>query len=417
MTSQEYDLSGVQIDQINKAIKDAYRYAELRYIVRTCMDVDTDEVLPSGAFKDQVFALVNWAARQGRVEELVRCACKGNPGNKQLQDVYSKVFQGGSSSSATVTRNPGVPAVPQPSNVQQTDTRAEEADDKEHPAMNSSNTHTATKRNRPPLDTPIFNTILQIFGGLIAALVVAVLSGEVQFPVLVVAALLLSLPVVMAFLYWVGGRASFLQGIMVAVLAAVLVFGSILIWRQTAPSPAPTTSVAAPTETSTVSPTMLSTATAAPATISALAPTATLAQAPTATPAPPSNSAFVAPDSLTEEGVRTLEDQLAAVNILLTGPTGSEQKRQDVRSYLTGEHTGYQALVRSCLALLQGRQFKRPVHLDTINGYYVKLIKPGAETIQPEEYDDLAKLEQAILKHWFDVYGEKFDSLDSIVEP
>lgn len=88
-------LTGPQLHQIHQAILAAYTRDELRRVLKVGMDVDFDAVVPEKAFGEQVFALVEWADRQGMAAELVRCAWENNQRNATLTSLWSEVQQQG----------------------------------------------------------------------------------------------------------------------------------------------------------------------------------------------------------------------------------------------------------------------------------------------------------------------------------
>ncbi|MFN8465487.1 MAG: effector-associated domain EAD1-containing protein [Caldilineaceae bacterium] len=77
-------LSGSQLDQIHRAIVTAYTRDELRRVVRVCMDLSYDDYAPDKGFADQLWALIEWAVRQDRVKDLIRCAHESNDSNIEL---------------------------------------------------------------------------------------------------------------------------------------------------------------------------------------------------------------------------------------------------------------------------------------------------------------------------------------------
>jgi len=82
-------LTGAQLSRIHKAILDAYDRDELRQMILTCMNENfSRHVSPEKRFSAQVFEFVEWANRQGRVLELLRCAAEGNERNAGLQALW-----------------------------------------------------------------------------------------------------------------------------------------------------------------------------------------------------------------------------------------------------------------------------------------------------------------------------------------
>jgi hypothetical protein len=121
--------------------------------------------------------------------------------------------------------------------------------------------------------------------------------------------------------------------------------------------------------------------------------------------------------ALTVSEVADLVLSLEQANISLSGPTASPEKREEVRKYLFSRWSGYPALAENCLKILNGRKLKKPLHLDTLNGKYVGQIDPSVDSLRPDQYNDLEKLEKAILIHWNENYPkDATESLNDILE-
>lgn len=114
---------------------------------------------------------------------------------------------------------------------------------------------------RSILDKPIFNTALQVVGGLIAGLVVVALTGELQLPTLVIALLVIAAPIVLYLLYWRGGWPSVVWGTVLALMvsAGVLIFVLVRPGNPPPDSAPTTTSAGMPTATQTFTPVATST--------------------------------------------------------------------------------------------------------------------------------------------------------------
>jgi eukaryotic-like serine/threonine-protein kinase len=77
-------LTSPQIERIQQTIGHAYNREEFRRALRLCMDESFDYHVPDKAFADQLWALIEWADRQGLVMDLVRCAYENNENNTEL---------------------------------------------------------------------------------------------------------------------------------------------------------------------------------------------------------------------------------------------------------------------------------------------------------------------------------------------
>jgi hypothetical protein len=84
-------LTGTQLASIQRAILGAFTRDELKRALRIGMDVSFDDYAPDKGFSDQVWALIEWAVRQDRVKELVRCAHENNPSNRELSALWRDV--------------------------------------------------------------------------------------------------------------------------------------------------------------------------------------------------------------------------------------------------------------------------------------------------------------------------------------
>ena len=81
-------LTGTQLNRIHHAVLGAYTRDELKRALRIGMDVAFDEYAPDKGFADQVWALLEWADRQDRINELVRCVHDGNKTNVELAALW-----------------------------------------------------------------------------------------------------------------------------------------------------------------------------------------------------------------------------------------------------------------------------------------------------------------------------------------
>ena len=72
--------------QLSRALVAAFNEAALRRCVRDHLDERLDTVVGAGTLRDKVDDLLDWAERQGRIEELVEAAAAEVAGNTQLQE-------------------------------------------------------------------------------------------------------------------------------------------------------------------------------------------------------------------------------------------------------------------------------------------------------------------------------------------
>ncbi len=83
-------LRGEQVQQIQDAIVAGYTPDTLRAMVRTRLDENLDSIAQGNTLRAQVFALIEWAEREGRVAELLQSAHAANPSNAGLQQLWAE---------------------------------------------------------------------------------------------------------------------------------------------------------------------------------------------------------------------------------------------------------------------------------------------------------------------------------------
>jgi hypothetical protein len=83
-------MPGVTLEEIHSAILDAYDEDELRFTLRTLMNVRLNNIVKAAGFGTRVFDLLEWAERQGRATELIQVTAKARPRVSQIQQIYKK---------------------------------------------------------------------------------------------------------------------------------------------------------------------------------------------------------------------------------------------------------------------------------------------------------------------------------------
>jgi hypothetical protein len=83
-------MPGVTLDEIHSALLDAYDEDELRFTLRTLMNVRLNNIVKAGGFGTRVFDLLEWAERQGRETELIQVTAKARPRVAKMQQIYKK---------------------------------------------------------------------------------------------------------------------------------------------------------------------------------------------------------------------------------------------------------------------------------------------------------------------------------------
>jgi hypothetical protein len=104
------------------------------------------------------------------------------------------------------------------------------------------------------------------------------------------------------------------------------------------------------------------------------------------------STGVIIPDDIGQQ-VQALE----AVNIILSRVPGRDPQ---IRIWLRDD-PAYATLARNCLRILAGRKLRSPVPLDVIAGRVREgLGYKASDYIPPENYNDLERLKQAMLKAW-----------------
>ena len=111
--------AGADLNRLTKAVTDAYTRDELRRALRVGMEQDFDVLVADRAFGHQVFELVQWADRQGRLEALVTCVHENNHGNKALAVLYEEIVAPQLAAPAPMPAAPVESASAQPANGNQ----------------------------------------------------------------------------------------------------------------------------------------------------------------------------------------------------------------------------------------------------------------------------------------------------------
>lgn len=107
-----------------------------------------------------------------------------------------------------------------------------------------------------------------------------------------------------------------------------------------------------------------------------------------------------------------LEQHLLELNIVPT--VGSSEEIARARSFLKTDE--YQAVAREIIEIMGKRRLKKPLQLDTIVGWH-RINLNGRSDIIIESFDDMGNVEDSIVDHWNEMYGEAVTSLDQITEP
>ncbi|RYG38225.1 hypothetical protein EON81_04210 [bacterium] len=100
-----------------------------------------------------------------------------------------------------------------------------------------------------------------------------------------------------------------------------------------------------------------------------------------------------------------LEKDLKASNVFLSG---NESDEPQIRKYLQDD-ASFRMIADTVRGMVKGNKFRKPMHLNVINGKYRILLKPGGSPsaqITEAEAQDRVLLKQAIIDHWNEMYPE-----------
>jgi len=87
-----FKLDKLQREQLYKALLSAFpSRSELKQLVDFGLDHNLDRIASDGNLDQTVFALIKWAETHSLERELIRAACRANPGNGQLQSFVSQL--------------------------------------------------------------------------------------------------------------------------------------------------------------------------------------------------------------------------------------------------------------------------------------------------------------------------------------
>ena len=84
-------LTGKQFAQLQMVILAAFTRDELRRLLKVDLDTSLELITGDKGFEAQVFDLLLWLERQGRLLEFVECARTANPANQELATACTAV--------------------------------------------------------------------------------------------------------------------------------------------------------------------------------------------------------------------------------------------------------------------------------------------------------------------------------------
>lgn len=113
-----------------------------------------------------------------------------------------------------------------------------------------------------------------------------------------------------------------------------------------------------------------------------------------------------------------LKQQLSQRNIALAGgrPAVREKNQERVLGWIRDDPS-YRALANLCIKALGASRLRRELHLDVINGKYIQQVDATAKQLEAEAYNDVPRLQRALVVHWNEQYPEdKAAEFKQIVE-
>jgi hypothetical protein len=85
-------LSAEQTKKLHAAILSGFSGNDLEQLARFELNERLDSLVPAGALSDVVLKLIDWAEKQGRVEDLVRAVQRARPANKEIQKLAGSLL-------------------------------------------------------------------------------------------------------------------------------------------------------------------------------------------------------------------------------------------------------------------------------------------------------------------------------------
>ncbi|MFN8469038.1 MAG: effector-associated domain EAD1-containing protein [Caldilineaceae bacterium] len=83
-------LPGKQLERIHLTLLDGFTPESLRRMVRVYLDVSLQEQAGGATFSDQVWSLVEWAEKNGKLPDLINGAHTANPDNVEIRSLYNE---------------------------------------------------------------------------------------------------------------------------------------------------------------------------------------------------------------------------------------------------------------------------------------------------------------------------------------
>ena len=111
--------------------------------------------------------------------------------------------------------------------------------------------------------------------------------------------------------------------------------------------------------------------------------------------------------------VDELEERLDRINIAVS--TGGAAERIKVRGYINDPETPYKTLAHACLDALEGRRLKEQAHLDMIDKWYTRAVRPKPYLVDGKVRRP--ELEHAIVQASNEMHGTTARSLKELIEP
>jgi len=84
-------LTGKQFNLIHDALGSAFIESDLKFMVRVELENELEHIAIGENLSDTIFKLIQWAEREGRVQELVIAAQESRPSNLKLQNLGNKL--------------------------------------------------------------------------------------------------------------------------------------------------------------------------------------------------------------------------------------------------------------------------------------------------------------------------------------
>ena len=83
-SNRKWILTGKQVKEMCAVLEEAFEEWQLRHLVRVYLDENFDAIVGGKTIREKISALVSWAERTHKVDQLLDGAVEENPSNERL---------------------------------------------------------------------------------------------------------------------------------------------------------------------------------------------------------------------------------------------------------------------------------------------------------------------------------------------